>query len=109
MQPAKFSRSLNGALSTRWFHEFPCNLEHSVLGFHSRNANPLNHTSGKSNGRGSVPAMVDIKDSLKIGGPGITAVEGNDPRGMNTEPILRYLLSDIGPSGINFSTLPFIQ
>ncbi len=68
MQPAKFSRSLNGALSTG-FREFPCNLEHSVLGFHSTNANPLNDTYGKSNGGGNVPAMVDIQESLGIGGP----------------------------------------
>jgi hypothetical protein len=54
--------------------------------------------------------MVDLQESLRIGPLGIPPVEGNDPRCMNTESILLlYLLSDIGPSGINFSTLPFIQ
>jgi len=78
-----------------------------VLDFHSTNANPLNDTYGKSNGGGSVPAMVDIQESLGIGN---SAIEGNDPRCMNTDAILRlYLLSDIGSSGINFSTLPLIQ
>ena len=40
--------------------------------------------------------MVNIQESLRIGVPGITAVEGNDPRGMNTEPTDSSALSFIG-------------